>query len=314
MGRLAASLRLAGRPGLDAGSRGAAGPAGRGRAAGRLLGLRGRRFFGRERGFAGSEGTMRRLLPAGQEVGAGGAGVPGRLRGVCVWGGGFGRASEEKKGGFSSAGRWRSSEFPARALWQSSAAQPRQREVFIGPLGRSWGDLTNFSCFEKGGEGVGSSEAIGALRPGAGRTSGFSEVVLAGVRLQSWRNCLGPVPLSSRRFGTNLKSFPACRLTTTCSAKLPARFLAMKAFFLPVAVFFFFFLPLTWHDALSWYRRLEIFSPNMPQIWPGQRFKPVQAPLSLGAFRSGLTRALCTQQDNTHSVSRSTQSPNPSLK
>lgn len=238
MGRLAASLRLAGRPGLDAGSRGAAGPAGRGRAAGRLLGLRGRRFFGRERGFAGSEGTMRRLLPAGQEVGAGGAGVPGRLRGVCV---GFGRASEEKKGGFSSAGRWRSSEFPARALWQSSAAQPRQREVFIGPLGRSWGDLTNFSCFEKGGEGVGSSEAIGALRPGAGRTSGFSEVVLAGVRLQSWQNCLGPVPLSSRRFGTNLKSFPACRLTTTCSAKLPARFLAMKAFFLPVAVFFFFF-------------------------------------------------------------------------
>lgn len=79
-------------------------------------------------------------------------------------------------------------------------------------------------------------------------------------------------------------------------------------------LFFFFSLPLTWHDALSWYRRLEIFSPNMPQIWPGQRFKPVQAPLSLGAFRSGLTRALCTQQDNTHSVSRSTQSPNPSLK
>lgn len=76
---------------LEAGER-------RGRAAGRLLGLRGRRFFGRERGFAGSEGTMRRLLPAGQEVGAGGAGVAGRLRGVCVCvRGGLGALLRRKK-------------------------------------------------------------------------------------------------------------------------------------------------------------------------------------------------------------------------
>lgn len=40
---------------------------------------------------------MRRLLPAGQEVGAGGAGVPGRLRGVCVGGGGLGALLRRKK-------------------------------------------------------------------------------------------------------------------------------------------------------------------------------------------------------------------------
>lgn len=142
-----------------------------------------------------------------------------------------------------------------------------------------------------------------------------SGMYLAGVSPKLVKLPLCPLCFSSHCFGTLEKNLRVSQHADNWLAQ--PILLSSSSVLCNESLFWLLLFFFIWHDAFPWYRRL-LFGNLQPQnasdLGNGSSWCSSVDFGRVSAAWSGLSRALCTQQDNTYYVSRAMRSPGPSLK